>query len=161
MTDFTTRFIALFKENIMQGSQHYTDHYEHLKQQALERVDKAKNEYRRSARRWGYVHKFLGITVVLLSVASAVFTLSTNQTITITLSLLSAIFAGVMTFLNPADMEVKFRTAISDCLNFNNEVVFASVVIQDKSTSEEDKMRKLEELNRSLKFLDEKLSKII
>jgi hypothetical protein len=161
MSDFVKRFMAQFQENVVQGSQHYIIHYKHLRQQAEERLYKAKNEYKRSAKNWGYLNRSLGISAIVFSVSSAVFTLSTNQVVTVTLSLLSATSAGFLTFLNPSAMEIKFRTCISDCLNFYNEVISASLVIDDKSASAEDKLKKLEDLNRRLKFLDENLSKII
>jgi hypothetical protein len=161
MNDFVKKFMSKFQENVVQGSQHYIVHYEHLKQQAEARLYKAQNEYRKKAKRWGYIHRFLGIAAVLFSVASAVFTFSTSQEITATLSLLSAVFSGLMTFLNPSDKEVKFRTSIGECLSFYNDVCFASIFIHNNSTSDNEKLKRLEDLNHSLKFLDQKLAKII
>jgi hypothetical protein len=52
---------------VRQGIPDYTIPYEHVKQEAGNRFDEALNTYKREARRWGKIHRILGLSALTSS----------------------------------------------------------------------------------------------
>jgi hypothetical protein len=155
------KIITSLQGKLGNGDRYYTHSYNFLSQEVEKRLGEAINSYKKKASQWGKIHTILGLLAVAFSVASAIFTLSTNQALTVTLSLFSATFAGVITFLNPSNKESNYHNALGECLNYYDEVRFAKFFLEDNNNSEIDKQKRLQDLYDGLKMMNKKLARLI
>ena len=89
----------------------------------LEVLNKSISTHSRLANVWGLGHITLGLVATILSIVSTAYIFNTTQTsLVATLSIVSAISSGTLTFLNPSKRESKRRKAFLKSKEIYHEI---------------------------------------
>jgi|GEM_PF-1621032 hypothetical protein len=147
------KFQGKSQQGYLQSLKKYEDEFQIIKQEAESRYSHAQT--------WGQIHLWSGLIATLSSFISLTLTFSNNVFLTALLSLISAISAAIITFLNPSKRETKLLEIKDLCDLIRLEIISSQQVIADSETSDLSKQVVLENLVGNLKKLTKRLNERI